>query len=274
MAGHAHDAALVVLPCGAGTNPPPPRHDVAIRRLRNTGPAAVTVRPTLTIDSEQPIKAVPTTSAGADRLRDEAAVVQPFEVLERRTPQLVLRFDCPQIAPAATEQVAVGVARGSGRRAVPEDMAEAEELLPAPVTYWESADLPYDRIQVPDAGVQALLDSSIRNIYQAREIKKGLPAFQVGPTCYRGLWVVDGSFLLEAVTFLGRADEARNGIHYLLSFQRDDGAIMLMDGHWKETGIALWAVTRHARLTGDKAWLREVWPQLERGFAFIRTCGR
>ena len=136
--------------------------------------------------------------------------------------------------------------------------------------YWQTAALPYDRIQVPDPGVQALVDSSIRNIYQAREIKKGLPAFQVGPTCYRGLWVVDGSFLLEAVTYLGRADETRNGVKYLLSFQRDDGAFMLMDAHWKETGIALWAITRHARLTGDKNWLLGVWPNVERGFAFVR----
>jgi GH15 family glucan-1,4-alpha-glucosidase len=124
---------------------------------------------------------------------------------------------------------------------------------------------------VPDPGIQAQLDSSIRNIYQAREIKKGLPAFQVGPTCYRGLWVVDGSFLMEAVAYLGRVEEARNGIRYLLSFQRPDGAIMLIDGHLKETGIALWAVTRHARLTGDKEWLAEVWPQIEKGFAYIRT---
>jgi hypothetical protein len=43
-----------------------------------------------------------------------------------------------------------------------------------------------------------------------------------------------------------------------------------MDGHWKETGITLWAATRHARLTNDQAWLREVWPQLERGFAYIQ----
>jgi hypothetical protein len=105
---------------------------------------------------------------------------------------------------------------------------------------------------------------------QAREIKKGLPAFQVGPTCYRGLWVVDGSFLMEVMDYLGRIEEARNGIRYLLSFQRPDGAIMLIDGHLKETGIALWAVTRHARLTGDKTWLAEVWPQIEKGFACIR----
>jgi hypothetical protein len=83
------------------------------------------------------------------------------------------------------------------------------------------------------------------------------------------LWVVDGSFLLEAMTYLGRAEDTRNGVKYLMSFQRDDGAFLLMDGHWKETGIALWAITRHARLTGDKNWLREAWSKVEQGYAFI-----
>jgi len=137
--------------------------------------------------------------------------------------------------------------------------------------YWDKLDLPYDRIRVADAGVQAVLEAAVRNIYQARELKNGLPAFQVGPTCYRGLWVVDGSFLLEAVTYLGRTNETRNGIKYLMSFQRPDGGFMLIDGHWKETGIVLWAVARHAQLTGDRAWLTSVWPQVERGFAFIRS---
>ena len=45
---------------------------------------------------------------------------------------------------------------------------------------WKTADLPYDRVIVPDKNIQALFDSSIRNIWQAREIKNGLPAFQVG----------------------------------------------------------------------------------------------
>ena len=85
--------------------------------------------------------------------------------------------------------------------------------------FWHSAALPYDRLEVPGPGVQALLDSSIRNIYQAREIKNGLPAFQVGPTCYRGLWVVDGSFLLEHLhrevsdTSNGRAAFPEHAVH-------------------------------------------------------------
>jgi GH15 family glucan-1,4-alpha-glucosidase len=83
------------------------------------------------------------------------------------------------------------------------------------------------------------------------------------------LWVVDGSFLMESIAYLGREQEARSGIQYLLSFQRDDGSFMLIDGHWKETGIALWAVTRHARLTGDPAWLGQLWPKVQRGMAAI-----
>jgi hypothetical protein len=138
------------------------------------------------------------------------------------------------------------------------------------VKYWEHAPLPYGRIQIPDAGIQALLDSSIRNIWQAREIKNGLPAFQVGPTCYRGLWIVDGAFLLEAAAMLGAGDQARNGVAYELTHQKPDGRIEVMAKYWKENGIVLWTCMRHAQLTQDKAWLELQWPKLERIAEFIK----
>lgn len=137
--------------------------------------------------------------------------------------------------------------------------------------YWRKADLPYGRVTVPDAGIQGLLDSAVRNIWQAREIKKGLPAFQVGPTCYRGLWIVDGSFLLEAATMLGAGDQARAGIEYMLSFQKEDGRFEVLPKYHKENGIVLWACTRHAQLTQDPKWLESVWPKLERAAAYIQT---
>jgi hypothetical protein len=139
------------------------------------------------------------------------------------------------------------------------------------VKYWDKAPLPFGRVQVPDAGVQALVDSSIRNIWQAREIKKGLPAFQVGPTCYRGLWIVDGAFLLEAAALLGAGREARNGVAYELTFQQPDGRIEVMKNFSKENGIVLWTCVRHAQLTRDKAWLESLWPQLERIAGHIRA---
>ena len=90
-----------------------------------------------------------------------------------------------------------------------------------------------------------MIESSVRNIWQAREIKQGLPAFQVGPTCYRGLWIVDGAFLLEAATILGAGDQARNGVAYELTTQKEDGRIQsLAHDFWKENvGFVLVFVT-------------------------------
>ena len=107
-------------------------------------------------------------------------------------------------------------------------MAEAKAAREEALAFWQQAPLPWGRVEVPDAGIQALVDSSIRNIWQAREIKNGLPAFQVGPTCYRGLWIVDGAFLLEAATMLGAGDQARNGVAYELTHQKPDGRIEVM----------------------------------------------
>lgn len=182
---------------------------------------------------------------------------------------LTLEWEIKPLAPA--EQFELFVTLPQGARARREgELPDAAQAKSQAVEYWKKAPLPYNRLTVGDPTVQALLDSCIRNIYQAREVKNELPAFQVGPTAYRGLWVVDGAFLLEAVTLLGRWEEARRGIEYLLSFQRPDGGFMLLDHHWKETGIVVWAVTRHAQLTGDRDWLASVWPRLEQGRAFIR----
>jgi hypothetical protein len=266
-------ARLPLAHVDCGTDPvlnQTPRHDLTLIRLRNAGARPAPVAPTLTIESAFPIK------LDAFRRRVQIGSLTSLACscaivgMEQVAGRAVLRFPEAVIPPHGEQVLSFVVARGRNVGNLPFDLAQTKSLRRKAERFWQTAALPYDRIEVPDPGVQALLDSSIRNIYQAREIKKGLPAFQVGPTCYRGLWVVDGSFLLEAVTYLGRADETRNGVKYLMSFQRDDGGFMLMDAHWKETGIALWAITRHARLTGDRNWLLGVWPNVERGFAFIR----
>ena len=76
--------------------------------------------------------------------------------------------------------------------------------------------------------------------------------------------MVDGSFLLESAAILGRGQDARSGIEYMLSKQKPDGGFELLRHYWKENGIVLWAATRHAFLTQDKQWLRAQWPALRR----------
>ncbi len=144
------------------------------------------------------------------------------------------------------------------------------------IDFWEKkSQLPFDKVQIPDAGIQSLIESSVRNIWQAREIKNGLPAFQVGPTCYRGLWIVDGSFLLESAAMLGAGDQARNGVAYELTTQKPDGRIeVLAPDFWKENGLVLWTCIRHAQLTQDKVWLQSVWPKLQLIAQYIKTIRR
>lgn len=270
LAGQSPVPALAHLHCGAGTAANnPPRHDLLVLHLKNTGTEPAKATPALTVESESAINTQQDSTRVLIGNGTTLDCSQNFTRAETWNQKLTLHFAETNL-PAGKEHVLVFVvARGQNAAELKADMRTAESLRKKAERFWEKSDLPYRHLQVPDAGVQALVDSSIRNIFQAREIKKGLPAFQVGPTCYRGLWVVDGSFLLEAMTYLGRAEDTRNGVKYLMSFQREDGAFLLMDGHWKETGIALWAITRHARLTGDKNWLREAWSKVEKGYGFI-----
>ncbi len=246
-----------------------PRYDAVIATYRNTSFAPVEASPVVRVETDAEVKS----SENGEQVHLGALTTlfasQPVIGLERKRELTLLKLAPRTLAPGEEYRVIWVVGRGVS---VPRlGLQNSAELRSAAARFWQRVDLPYDAIQVPDPAIQSLLDSSLRNIYQAREIKKGLPAFQVGPTCYRGLWVVDGSFLMESVAFVGRAEEARRGIQYLLSFQREDGAFMLMDKHWKETGIVLWAVARHAKLTGDKAWLRSVWPKVEKAFGYVRT---
>lgn len=174
--------------------------------------------------------------------------------------------------PARLDELAVYAASGHEAGDVGLDWAKAQPGRAA--RYWSGRDFPYGAIVLPDPALQSLLDASIRNIYQAREVKDGLPIFQVGPTCYRGLWVVDGAFILEAMAFLGRGAEARTGIRHLLSRQKPDGSFEILDKYWKENGIVLYILYRHALLTGDKPWLKEQWPTVKRVVEVIRRLRR
>ena len=82
------------------------------------------------------------------------------------------------------------------------------------------------------------LTACARNILQARERKNGRLTFQVGPTVYRGLWVVDGNFILEAARYLGYDREAQQGLETTWALQEKDGGIFAGAGreHWKDTG--------------------------------------
>jgi hypothetical protein len=251
------------------------RNDVLLVQVTNTGKEPRQVSPCLMAEAYVPLRAdlEGQRLAVSDR---EAVFASRRIVAAKRDGKVTWRADLEPMTIPAGETARLCITHAAGRPPVvrPKTVDEAVALREKAEAYWQAAALPYGRVQVPDAGVQALIDASIRNIWQAREIKGGLPAFQVGPTCYRGLWIVDGAFLLETAAILGAADQARAGITYMLSHQQDDGRFELINTYHKENGIVLWACVRHARLARDKAWLESVWPKLEKTVAYIRRLRR
>jgi hypothetical protein len=149
------------------------------------------------------------------------------------------------------------------------DHAWAERALEAERAWWRDYELFPHRIEIPDPAVMAMIESCARNILQAREIVDGLPEFRVGSAIFRGLWVVDGHFLLEAAQYLGWHDDARAALDTLLRRSHADGAIAEMPFHIKETAIALATFVRQSELTGDADLLRRLWPNVLRGVAYI-----
>jgi hypothetical protein len=150
------------------------------------------------------------------------------------------------------------------------DLAWARTALETERRFWDSYPARPLGWQIPDADIMNMIDACARNILQAREIKNGLPEFQVGPTSYRGLWVVDGYFILEAARYLGHASAGEQGINALLRRVQPSGAIMQLDFHPKETGISIATLIRQCELDDDWARLASFWSVIQNGVSYIR----
>lgn len=136
--------------------------------------------------------------------------------------------------------------------------------------YWDGVKPFVKAFSIPEPQIADMLAACGRNILQAREIKNGVYTYQVGPTEYRGLWMVDGHFILESVHYMGRTQEAFAGVDAVLRYVRPNGAIVIMEHHDKETGIALATLCRQCELTNNDARLRELWPIMRRALDYIR----
>jgi hypothetical protein len=252
-----------------------PHNDVIIVSISNHSKKDTTVIPRFFIRSVYPVQLSPDKkSLSVDKRIIVSLPDRAVAVYEKRTGSghyYTVEFNPVSLKAGAGNTMAIAVNTGSRAEQITPSVDVASGYKTKAIAYWNDYPFPYDHISVPDSNVQNLLCSCIRNIYQAREIKRGLPAFQVGPTCYRGLWIIDGSFLLESMTFLGQGMDVRNGIEYMLSFQNKDGSVLLMDSHWKETGIVLWVIKRHAQLMGDMTWLGSKWDNVVRAVGFIDT---
>jgi len=153
-------------------------------------------------------------------------------------------------------------------------LAHPTQLLTEAREYWQNWK-PFEgkvSLKFPGAHGEFLM-ACARNIQQAREVKNGKLTFQVGPTVYRGLWVVDGNFLLEAARYLGYDAAAQEGLEATWQHQEASGGVFAGGGGgmWKDTGIAMFTLVRQAELSQDWSYFRSMQPNVARAVKFLEA---
>jgi len=152
-----------------------------------------------------------------------------------------------------------------------EHLHEAEMLLAEARGFWRKWK-PFGTTNWSCPGRHGeFLTACARNIQQAREVKNNRLVFQVGPTQYRGLWIVDGNFLLEAARYLGYDQAADEGLRSEWSKQAESGQIIAESGgeHWKDTAIAMFTLVRQCELKQDWTFFRDLEPNVVHALDFL-----
>ena len=110
-------------------------------------------------------------------------------------------------------------------------------------------------------------------------INRDGPALQPGPRRYTRSWIRDGAIMAAALLRLGRHAEAGDFTRWYATYQAPDGNVPCgvdrtgpdwlaeHDSH----GELIFAVMEYFRFTGDRAFLAELWPAVQRAVDYLET---
>ncbi len=155
---------------------------------------------------------------------------------------------------------------------VKDRLGDAQELLEQARAYWQAWKPTDGKVgwNLPDE-YGSFHTASVRNMVEAREIREGKRIFQVGPTVYRGSWLIDSTFMLEAARYAGYDKEAQEGLQTIWDRQKADGSFSggAGEAHWKDTAAAIYMLIRQAELTQDWTYFNELYPDAMRGMKYL-----
>ncbi|HET7232916.1 MAG TPA: discoidin domain-containing protein [Longimicrobium sp.] len=152
--------------------------------------------------------------------------------------------------------------------------ATGERHLAATVREWE-AKLNRVVIDLPPSGQR--IANSIRSNLAYVLINRDGPSIQPGSRSYERSWIRDGSLTSAALLRLGHADDVRAFAEWYAPYQFASGKVPCCvdrrgadpvpenDSH----GELIYLIAEYARHTGDRAFLRRMWPHVSRSVAYI-----
>lgn len=255
IAGKEDKAAVLYAPA-VEVRMPARRYHVLVK-VRNSGAVATEFQPVLKYHGVEAVRE----AGGVLDIGEETVVNSSLG--GRFKADSSFELAAIKLGPGQEREFVVTVSRFFGDIVYKPTVAETKMQEEKALGWWKKNCPSAAAVSVPDTGIQAMIESSIRNIFQARDIRKGSPSFHVGPTIYRGLWLADGTYLLEVGTMLGYVKDVRSCIDYLTHYQLPGGGFEMITTFHKENGLVPIMLIRHAVLTQDKVWLQKNWSVVE-----------
>ena len=169
--------------------------------------------------------------------------------------------------------VCTGKPAVDGTQSIPDPGRERERA----VTWWTTrSTVPPVNMHVPDARLQYLLSTSIRNIYAIRDRVDGGIQYQPGPTVYRGLWLGDAFISGNISLMLGDTASVRDAMEHGMKFQQASGQFVVLRPATAlgETPLFLVTMFRYAAFTGNDTWLRRHWKVIRDGMQWMEDIHR
>jgi hypothetical protein len=149
------------------------------------------------------------------------------------------------------------------------DAAEFDKCLAEVKTFWEASLRKGMKIHVPEQRVndayRAWLAWNFIDVDKRGDVYE---PHDGGGGFYEEVYGYSAARYCAMLDLYGYHEEAQRYLDSLLTFVQPSGLLLVNYG-LPDTGVQLWAMGRHYRLTGDEAWLRKVAPTMLKMCDFI-----
>jgi hypothetical protein len=140
------------------------------------------------------------------------------------------------------------------------DKAEGKVWLDRTVSYWRNLMAKAACIEVPCAkATQAL-----RAAHVCQMLVSDHGVLHGGEGFYDEFYIRDGAYQVLELEEAGLFDAARNTMAAYLRAQRPDGRFETQKDQFDANGQALWVLWQFYKISGDRAWLKQAYPQMLR----------
>jgi len=120
-------------------------------------------------------------------------------------------------------------------------------------------------IVLSDERLQKIFDANVLALLQLHDGAFISP----GPYLYHHFWFRDAAPMVHALDRLGFYRRARQVLDSFPDRQTSDGFFCGPDGEWDSNGEVLWLIEQHAAISHSLSWLKNSFPNIQRGTEWI-----